>query len=285
MQNTFEQDYEAIQAHELEIAKQIALKFVSARMRTTHEVMEHLQKKGCTREQVRAAVLFLKEYQYLDDALYCRAWIHDCIQFHPCGRQKMAAELRKKISDSRLIAESLDAYRQAVGWNQFPNILPIEPPIVTGLDNVQVSWVQNFSATGYVWTLYLDKAHTQRYMTLTFDANGHLISIDIANNNNAPAKLPALYEGEEDEKIHFAEYYSFTINGLQSGTTYYYTRQSLNGEDVIDEENGTFTTQSSTTNLDNINTAPSPIKFISNGNILLKHGGKTYTIHGQEVKM
>ena len=182
-------------------------------------------------------------------------------------------------------AESLDAYRQAVGWNQFPNILPIEPPIVTGLDNVQVSWVQNFSATGYVWTLYLDEAHTQRYMTLTFDANGHLISIDIANNNNAPAKLPALYEGEEDEQIHFAEYYSFTITGLQSGTTYYYTRQSLNGEDVIDEENGTFTTQSSTTNLDNINTAPSPIKFISNGNVLLKHGGKTYTIHGQEVKM
>ena len=86
-------------------------------------------------------------------------------------------------------AESLDAYRQAVGWNQFPNILPIEPPIVTGLDNVHVSWVQNFSATGYVWTLYLDEAHTQRYMTLTFDANGHLISIDIANNNNAPAKL------------------------------------------------------------------------------------------------
>lgn len=120
-------------------------------------------------------------------------------------------------------------------------------------------------------------------MTLTFDANGHLISIDIANNNNAPAKLSALYEGEEDEQTHFAEYYSFTITGLQSGTTYYYTRQSLNGEDVIDEENGTFTTQSSTTNLDNINTAPSPIKFISNGNVLLKHGGKTYTIHGQEV--
>ena len=110
MQNTFEHDNEAIQTHELEIAKQMALKFVSARMRTTHEVMEYLQKKGCTHEQARAAVLFLKEYQYLDDALYCRAWIHDRIQFHPCGRQKMAAELRKKISDSRLIAESLDAY-------------------------------------------------------------------------------------------------------------------------------------------------------------------------------
>ena len=110
MQDTFESAFEAIQAHELEIAKQLALKFVSVRMRTTHEVIEHLQKKGCTREQSQAAVAFLKEYQYLNDAAYCRAWIHDRIQFHPCGRQKMTAELRKKISDSQLIADSLSEY-------------------------------------------------------------------------------------------------------------------------------------------------------------------------------
>ncbi len=110
MYDAFEHDLEAIQAHELEIAKQRALKFVSARMRTTHEVMEYLQKKGCTRHQSQVAVAFLKEYQYLDDAAYCRAWIHDKIQFHPCGRQKMAAELRKKISDNQLINDSLDAY-------------------------------------------------------------------------------------------------------------------------------------------------------------------------------
>ena len=110
MYDTFEYDLEAIQAHELEIAKQMALKFVAARMRTTHEVMEHLQKKGCSREQAHAAASFLQEYQYLDDEAYCRAWIHDRIQFHPCGRQKMVAELRKKISDGQLIADSLAKY-------------------------------------------------------------------------------------------------------------------------------------------------------------------------------
>ncbi|MBQ2905721.1 MAG: regulatory protein RecX [Peptococcaceae bacterium] len=110
MQDIFAQDFEAIQAHELEIAKQMALKFVSARMRTTHEVLEHLQKKGCSFEQSQAAVLFLKEYQYLDDAAYCRAWIHDRIQFHPCGRRKMEVELRKKVSNRQLIQESLDEY-------------------------------------------------------------------------------------------------------------------------------------------------------------------------------
>ena len=180
-------------------------------------------------------------------------------------------------------AQSLNAYRQADGWNRFTNILPIEPPVVTGLDNVQVSWVQNFSATGYVWTLYTDEAHTQRYMTLTFDANGHLTGIDLAGNQ-APARVPALYEEDEEESTQFAEYYSFTITGLSANTTYYFVRQSLNGTDVIDEENGTFATQSSATAIDNINNASAPIKVISNGSIFIKQGNKTYTIQGQEVK-
>ena len=180
-------------------------------------------------------------------------------------------------------AQSLNAYRQADGWNRFTNILPIEPPVVTGLDNVQVSWVQNFSATGYVWTLYTDEAHTQRYMTLTFDANGHLTGIDLVGNQ-APARVPALYEEDEEESTQFAEYYSFTITGLSANTTYYFVRQSLNGTDVIDEENGTFATQSSATAIDNINNASAPIKVISNGSIFIKQGNKTYTIQGQEVK-
>ena len=180
-------------------------------------------------------------------------------------------------------AQSLNAYRQADGWNRFTNILPIEPPVVTGLDNVQVSWVQNFSATGYVWILYTDEAHTQRYMTLTFDANGHLTGIDLAGNQ-APARVPALYEEDEEESTQFAEYYSFTITGLSANTTYYFVRQSLNGTDIIDEENGTFATQSSATAIENINNVSAPTKVISNGNVLIKQGDKTYTIQGQEVR-
>ena len=48
--------------------------------------------------------------RYLDDAAYCRSWIHDRVQFHPCGRQKMAFELEKKISDRQLVQQSLEEY-------------------------------------------------------------------------------------------------------------------------------------------------------------------------------
>ena len=189
------------------------------------------------------------------------------------------SELPRERTYLYVPAKSINAYRQATGWNQLPNILPIEPPVVTGIDNVQVSWVQNFSATGYVWTLYTDEAHTQ----LTFDANGHLTGIDLAGNQ-APARVPALYEEDEEESTHFAEYYSFTITGLAANTTYYFNRQSLKGTEVIDEETGTFETLPGAEAIDNINDASTSTKIISNGSVIIKQGDKTYTLQGQEVK-
>lgn len=108
MQDAFEAHEEMLRAQELEAAKQMALKYVSVRMRTKLEVAEYLQKKGCNQSQIQEVTAFLIEYHYLDDAAYCRAWIHDKIAFHPCGRKKMEAELSKKIRDRQLIAICLE---------------------------------------------------------------------------------------------------------------------------------------------------------------------------------
>ena len=98
------------ETEQLEKAKQVGLNYVAARMHTRREVKEHLQKKGYAGDTVREVIRFLEEYGYLNDAAYCRSWIHDRIQFHPCGRQKMAFELSKKISDRSLIQQSLEEY-------------------------------------------------------------------------------------------------------------------------------------------------------------------------------
>jgi sugar/nucleoside kinase (ribokinase family) len=77
-----------------------------------------------------------------------------------------------------------------------------------------VSWVQNFSATGYVWTLYTDEAKTQRFMSLAFDANGHLTHIDL-NSGHMPARMPALYheDGEEESNEYVILKCSVDENG------------------------------------------------------------------------
>ena len=93
-----------------EQAKQIALQYVSVRMRTRQEVRQMLLKKGYENEVTQQVLAFLENYGYLDDAAYCRSWIHDRIQFHPCGRQKMAFELAKKITDRQLVQQSIEGY-------------------------------------------------------------------------------------------------------------------------------------------------------------------------------
>ncbi len=181
--------------------------------------------------------------------------------------------------------QSLSAYQQAEGWKLFGNILPIEPPIVTGVDTAEVSWVQNFSATGYMWTLYTDEAKTQRFMTLTFDANGHLTHIDI-NSSHMPERMPALYNEDGEEEKRFAEYYSFTISGLSPETRYYYTRQSMKGTEVIDEETGLFETQSNEpTGLNGCESiTPAPHKFLENGQMLIRSGNATYNVQGSNIR-
>lgn len=116
---------------ELEQAKQAGLKYIAGRMHTRREVKEYLQKKGYAGELVQEVLSFLDEYGYLDDAVYCRSWIHDRIQFHPCGRQKMAAELAKKISDKALIQQSLEEY--------FPNEIEAELALNLALKKIRSS--------------------------------------------------------------------------------------------------------------------------------------------------
>ena len=185
--------------------------------------------------------------------------------------------------------QSLNAYLSNDYWSKFAQILPIEPPIVETADGAVVSWVQNFSATGYVWHLYKDDAHTQLVMSLTFDANGHLTHIELGNLSSAPSRMQTMLNDDDDDEPQqrFAEYYSFTISSLQSNTTYYYSRQSLAGDEVIDEEIGSFKTLTDqTTRFDNAQQSNGQTtKDLRDGQLIITApSGKQYTPSGVEVR-
>ena len=195
---------------------------------------------------------------------------------------------------SRLLVprQSINAYRQADGWKNFgENILPIEPPVVSTEEGVTISWVQSFSATGYVWYLYKDEAHTQVAMSLAFDKDGRLQEIVL--NSPAPQRVEAedVEEGN-NEAERFAEYFSFTIKNLSSNTNYYYLRQTLWQGEVIETEEGTFNTtpgsdtptaiQDPTPSLPAIEGEDKVTKILQDGTILLLRNGKRYGICGEE---
>ncbi len=253
-----------------------------------------------------------KSFLYSDSVvnLSCRAVVPPQISQHG-GVGEFLQEVIERDSRLYVPAKSIAAYQLAEGWSDFKYIYPIEPPIVAGVDEATVSWVQNFSATGYVWTLYSDEAHTQMVMTLTFDQRGYLTSIVLGNAASAPqralAQAVADDEGsgnsgsdgnggddngagsDSDSEKRFAEYYSFTISSLNRNTQYYYTRQSLSDDQVIDEESGTFVTSDKTaTDIDAApatdDTSSAAIKIISNGQVYILRDGKVYTTQGLETR-
>ena len=91
----------------LEKAKNQALKYITIRMRSRLEMVQYLRKKDYSAEIIQQVLEFLEHYNYLDDTHFCRLWIEDKMRFHPCGRQKMKMELRKKGISSTIIEEVL----------------------------------------------------------------------------------------------------------------------------------------------------------------------------------
>lgn len=110
--------------------------------------------------------------------------------------------------------------------------------------------------------------------TYIFNAQGQLQSIIL----HAPSRLN---NQQQTQTVGF----SFTITGLDSGTTFSYTLIAKDNEDnILNTVNGSFTTQISMgiNDLEN-EKEQSKIEF-RNGQIYILRGDKTYTLQGQEIK-
>lgn len=228
-------------------------------------------------------------FVYTDSVLniYCRAIVPPVIASY--NANTFLEDILARGSRLLVPQKSIKAYKQAEGWSQFgDNIFPIEPPIMATDEGVTISWVQSFSATGYVWYMYQDEEHTQLVMSLTFDQDGRLTEMAFGPAfGSSMRRAPAYYAENEDESAErFAEYYSFTIKNLSDNTDYYYTRQTLAGNEVIDEESGSFQTLPATSVVSPDAAQESqPGKILRNGQIYILHHGKQYTVTGTETNM
>lgn len=82
-------------------ALEAGLNYVSYRLRSTKEVLDHLRRKSYDATACRHAVERLKELGYLDDAEFARFWVESRDTHRPRGKRALAWELRRKgIADS-----------------------------------------------------------------------------------------------------------------------------------------------------------------------------------------
>jgi regulatory protein len=92
----------------IENAKEMALKFLAYRDRTSVEVIDHLTGKGVTRAAADAVVGGLVEAKILDDADLCLRLIRYAME-RKKGRQRIARELQQKGLPQDLVRDLLDS--------------------------------------------------------------------------------------------------------------------------------------------------------------------------------
>ena len=90
-----------------EVAFQNALKVISYRPRSIHEVQNKLQEKGFDETVVRLVIERLKETGLVEDKEFAQAWIENRTVFRPRSRRLMALELRQKGVPDEVVQNAL----------------------------------------------------------------------------------------------------------------------------------------------------------------------------------
>ena len=177
---------------------------------------------------------------------------------------------------------SVEKYKAAEGWRIFKHILPIaaekipveQTEVSTTTTTAEVKWPQITGA--YTYELVIKDRNGNTVCTLVFDAEGHLISLAFS----APARAAMQQEAQ-------TEGFVFTISGLDSGTTYDYLIYAKNtADDIINTDQGSFTTKNTPTDLEETYDSSNPqmLKFFRDGALFILRDGVLYNVHGARVK-
>ncbi|MGB8956662.1 MAG: RecX family transcriptional regulator, partial [Tumebacillaceae bacterium] len=96
MEVTREQLVALQQEEEVYKARDLAAKYLTARMRTRKQVSDYLAGKGYDEDVVAATVEWLAGYGYLDDGEYAKKFVEGRVKSRPRGRAMLRWELQQK---------------------------------------------------------------------------------------------------------------------------------------------------------------------------------------------
>lgn len=89
-----------------------AQRYCATAERCTYEVSMLLGRLGATTEQTDAIIDKLQQQDYINDARYCQAFVHDKVAFQAWGRMKIIMGLRAKHLPDELIDNAIAAINE-----------------------------------------------------------------------------------------------------------------------------------------------------------------------------
>ena len=105
-------------------AYDIAIKYLSNRLRSIKEVREYLKKKEIDKEIIDEIINKLKSQKYLDDKIYAKAFINDQINFSNNGPYKIRKELENNGVYSNIVDECMEIYTSDLEREKLEKLVP-----------------------------------------------------------------------------------------------------------------------------------------------------------------
>jgi len=183
-------------------------------------------------------------------------------------------------------AGSVEKYKAADQWKEFgDNIKPIQaaevevvqPNAEPTTNSVVIEWPKKDDAVSY--TIVIKKG-TETICTLTFNADGQLLTISFA----APARNGS---NRSREALQTSTGWKYTISGLEANTDYKFLISVKNSADVeIYSNEVPFKTKNIATDIDEVSQEPkaNSQKLIKDGQLYIMYEGRMYDVQGKEVK-
>jgi regulatory protein len=108
-QSLSEKQITIIKTHEeFEKAKELALRYLTRRMRSEYELTLYLRKKEITGITIKRSVSYCKERGYINDEEYASMLVRDMINLNRYGINKIRLQLRRRGLSSEIIKNVLE---------------------------------------------------------------------------------------------------------------------------------------------------------------------------------
>ncbi len=132
-------------------AYDLAIKYISSRYHSIHEVRSYLKNKEVDSEVIEETINKMKDQHYLDDKVYTKAYISDQMNFTNNGPYKIRRNLEDVYVKDSIIDEFLIVFDESVEKDRLEKLIP---KYVKTIRNKSYSMMKNkvvehFSDLGY----------------------------------------------------------------------------------------------------------------------------------------
>ncbi len=105
------------------ISYELAIKYLTNKMRTKNEIINHLQKKETSNFNIAKIIDDLEDKNYLDDNLYVKAYVNDKINFTNDGPAKIIYDLENKGINENIIYSNITIFTKDIQEEKIKNLI------------------------------------------------------------------------------------------------------------------------------------------------------------------